>query len=171
MYRDVSMHASSTGNSVAPGPVEVTSGALRDSQRAVFSSAFRIGRATECEVCIQNDYVSRTHAKVTPETSGWQVTDLNSSNGIYWRGSKVESVLVTSSEVVRLGIDGPELSLHVQEGPKPGDSPLRTNNVDQSVSRYFRGPVDVEVVGEHTRYTRNAFAKIQTQQRQVQARQ
>jgi hypothetical protein len=164
------MHATAADGSFAPAPIEVISSAMSDHQRAVFSSAFRIGRATECEFCIQNSYVSRTHVKVTPEGAGWQVMDLNSSNGIYWRGTRVTSVFVTSSEIVRLGVEGPELSFQIQELPKP-ILPPRTDDLEQSVSRYFRGPVEGEVVGEHTRFVRSAFAKIQTEQKETHARQ
>src|SRR5215468_4260060 len=48
-----------------------------------FRTAFRIGRTEECEVCIQEEHVSRCHAEVKFEDGLWCVRDLNSSNGIY----------------------------------------------------------------------------------------
>ena len=104
---------------MVPGPVEVKLGLSPDAQAAVFTSAFRIGRAVECEVRIANEYVSRHHAEVTPQPDGWLVKDLNSSNGLYWYGNRVESVLVKASEIVRLGIEGPELWFYVQRLPMP----------------------------------------------------
>src|SRR3954469_8955872 len=89
----------------APGPIEVKLGLSPDAEAAVFSSSFRIGRAVECEIRIANDFVSRQHAEVTPQANGWLVKDLNSSNGLYWNGDRVESVLVKASEIVRLGIE------------------------------------------------------------------
>ena len=93
-------------NPVAPGPIEVKLGLAADAEAAVFSSAFRIGRAPECEVRVLDEYVSRVHAEVTPESAGWRVRDLNSSNGLYWGGNRVENLLVTSTEIVRLASRG-----------------------------------------------------------------
>jgi len=102
-----------------PGPIEVKLGLSPDAQAAVFSSPFRIGRAVECEIRISNEFVSRQHAEVTPQANGWLVKDLNSSNGIYWNGERVDSVLVRASEIVRLGVEGPELWFYVQRLPEP----------------------------------------------------
>jgi len=172
------MDASSLDISVSAQPIEVRFG---DGETKVFTSAFRIGRTATCEICIANGFVSRVHARVSPEGEGWRVTDLNSSNGIFWQGSRVESVFVASSEVVRLGVEGPELSFRVQEKPTPVARPLQavpdsTGNVQPGdmeayVKRYFREPAEGEAVGEHTRYIRMAFAQVQTQQKKVHSRQ
>ena len=170
------MPASSLDDSVAPGPIEVKFGLSNEGKTAVFSSMFRIGRATECEVCVPNEYVSRVHVEVTPESTGWRVKDLNSSNGLYWRSNRVESVFVTASEVVRLGVAGPELRFRVQ--PRPVDVvpepriPVVTAasgrsqpaNMEEYVQRYFRASVEGEQVGEHTQYVRRAFTQLQSQQ-------
>lgn len=111
------MPLTSAENSIAPGPIEVKLGLSPDAQGAVFSSAFFIGRAVECEMRIVNEYVSRRHAEVTPQADGWLIRDLNSSNGLYWYGNRVETVLVKVSEIVRLGIEGPELWFYVPSLP------------------------------------------------------
>lgn len=172
------MDASSLDISVFAGPIEVR---LSDAETRLFSSAFQIGRATECEVCIAHSYVSRIHAKVSPEGTGWLVTDLNSSNGLYWQGSRVESVFIASSEVVRLGVEGPELAFRVQERPTPvaapppargtGSANAQPGDMEAYVNRYFREPTEGEAVGEHTRYIRMAFAQVQTQQKKAHSRQ
>jgi membrane-bound lytic murein transglycosylase D len=106
-----------------PGPIEVRlSQSVEDGVRA-FTAAFRIGRDAGCAVCIRNEFVSRIHAEVVPEPGGWRIRDLNSSNGIYCRGLRVDTVLITSNEVVRLGVEGPELSFHVRQ-PAPPPPPL-----------------------------------------------
>jgi membrane-bound lytic murein transglycosylase D len=108
------MPLSSLESPAAPGPIEVKIGLSPDAEAAIFSSAFHIGRAVECEVRIANEFVSRRHAEVVPQPEGWLVKDLNSSNGLYWNGERVESVLVKASEIVRLGIEGPELWFYVR---------------------------------------------------------
>ena len=112
------MPLSSLESPAAPGPIEVKIGLSPDAEAATFSSAFHIGRAVECEVRIANEFVSRRHAEVMPQTDGWLVKDLNSSNGLYWNGERVESVLVKASEIVRLGIEGPELWFYVRPAPR-----------------------------------------------------
>lgn len=165
-----------------PGPIEVSGIDLPQSSPVTFSSVFRIGRDPACAVCIRNEYVSRNHAEISPERDGWRVRDLNSSNGIYWQGQRVDTVLVTSNETIRLGIAGPEVSFQVHRPPpppppkpvaaestrrEPPAAPPDGKDMEQYVQRYFRAPVEGEVVGEHTRYIRRAFAQIQTEQNQV----
>jgi hypothetical protein len=114
------MESESIENLVASGPIEVRLGSLPDAEARVFSSSFRIGRANTCEVQVPNEFVSRVHLKVTPDPRGWLISDLQSSNGLYCNGERVESLLVTSNQVIRLGIEGPELLLRVRpRQPEP----------------------------------------------------
>src|SRR5215469_15917666 len=94
-------------------PISVRVGSGREEQPRKFSEAFRIGRSAECELCIPDDFVSRIHAEVVPVDGGWRVRDLNSSNGLYWNGDRVDDVLIKSGETLRLGVKGPELSFTV----------------------------------------------------------
>jgi pSer/pThr/pTyr-binding forkhead associated (FHA) protein len=75
---------------------------------AVYSSAkdrFEIGRQTSCEVRLTDPSVSRVHATVKREPSGYAIYDENSSNGIEI-GTPPQRVLFAKLEpgsVVRLG--------------------------------------------------------------------
>lgn len=84
-----------------------------------FTSPFRIGRADDCEVCIKNEYVSRVHAEVVFENGRWWVHDLQSSNGIYLDGGRVERIPITRPLVLWLGIEGPQLSFEPESVPTP----------------------------------------------------
>jgi soluble lytic murein transglycosylase-like protein len=152
----------------------------------IFSRPFRIGRAEDCEVSIQNEYASRVHAEVFFDNGKWWVRDLNSSNGLYHDGQRVERVPITRSTVVRLGIEGPEISFEPQLAPEPyraptdplRDYPSRGNPsqgaipkttgsgtiLRQYVEHYFKSSTNAPA-GEHTMYVRRAFEKIQTQQK------
>lgn len=150
-----------------------------------FSVPFRIGRSADCEVCIQNAFVSRVHAEVVPENGGWRVCDLNSSNGLYQKGDRVDNILVISTDTLRLGEKGPEVSFRVvEEASQPGEEspgsevviPSRDENPEDEIvaryaERYFREPNIEEAIGEHTMYVRRAFAKVQNQQKEVQTKQ
>ncbi len=113
------MYTNPPATSLAPpGSIEVRLSQSAEDGARVFTAAFRIGRDAGCAVCVRNEFVSRIHAEVAPEAGGWRIKDLNSSNGIYWHGQRVDNVLIASSERVRLGVDGPELSFNVQQ-PSP----------------------------------------------------
>jgi peptidoglycan lytic transglycosylase D len=73
--------------------------------------------------------------------------------------------------VVRLGVEGPELSFSLQERPKPKPQPAPPGDMEAYVKRYFREPVEGEAVGEHTRSIRMAYAEVQTRQKKVHTRQ
>src|SRR3954452_8894949 len=74
-----------------------------------FDSSFRIGRSSECGVCIKNEYVSRFQAEVAFVKDRWIVRDLESSNGLFVHGEKVGEIAVSDFASFRLGIQGPEL--------------------------------------------------------------
>lgn len=130
-----------------------------------FEKSFRIGRGEECEVCVKNEYVSRCHAEVAFENGQWWVRDLNSSNGIFIDGQRVEHAPVQQATVVRLGISGPMITLEME--PPPQEEPLIGSEtmVARYVARYFGKPAGDETVGEHTRMVRQAFAQVQTKQK------
>ena len=132
-----------------------------------FSVPFRIGRADDCEVSINNDYVSRIHAKVFLENGVWCIRDLNSSNGLYLDGRRVEHALINGPTKVRLGIEGPEISLDPESGasekaiPDAGSGTVLRKYVDH----YFNDAANSAPAGEHTMYVRRAFAAVQKKQK------
>ena len=170
-----------------PGPIQVVLGDSAEGRPLEFAAAFRIGRGAGCEVRVSNEFVSRVHAEVAPTTDGWLIRDLNSSNGLYHQGLRVDHFLFVSQGVIRLGVEGPELSFRVLTVPEPeafapvtsGPDSMDKHNpsagddsiVARYAERYFRRPAPGEQVGEHTMYLRRAFAQVQTQQRTVHRRQ
>jgi membrane-bound lytic murein transglycosylase D len=162
-------------------PIKVSLCESADAQVFQFISAFRIGRAASCDVCIRSSYASRIHAEVTPESDGWRIRDLNSSNGLYLKGARIENALITSHEVVRLGVDGPALSFRIELQETRSNRVLHEGNVRASLEeealvaqyaeRYFRDAQDGEPVGEHTKLVRKAFADFQRDQKHAHTRQ
>ena len=57
--------------------------------RLRFQQSFRIGRAVECEVNINDSSVSRLHAEGQFKYGQWWITDLNSSNGLVVDGQQM----------------------------------------------------------------------------------
>ncbi|MEJ7609198.1 MAG: FHA domain-containing protein [Bryobacteraceae bacterium] len=139
-------------------PLRVTTGSTRtDKQERRFSDNFRIGRAEDCDLRVENEYVSRYQAEVVFENGTWLVRDLGSSNGIYFNGKRVLEAVVNQQLTFRLGIEGPEVHLQVEakKVEPAGDYALR----------YFEEDKPGEAVGEHTRIIRRAFREVQTKQK------
>lgn len=136
---------------------EAAPGARQDFQ---FNRTFRIGRVEECDVCIKNDYVSRSHVEVGFENGQWRFRDLGSSNGVFINGQRAESGLINPSTVIRLGIGGPEVTLKA-DPPKPPPKP--DADVDHYMEHYF-GKSD-QPAGDRTIMIRQAFSKVQKKQR------
>jgi membrane-bound lytic murein transglycosylase D len=161
-------------------PIRVSFSGAPDGQALHFTTAFR-GRSAECEVWVRNDYVSRVHAEVTPENGGWRIQDLGSSNGLYLNGQRIESLLIDSTTVIRLGAEGPEILFDLQpevipslpEHPEPTIEPSSGEDaiVAHYMDRYFREPGEGEAVGEHTMFVRRAFAQVKTNLKEAQVRQ
>ncbi|NIU00747.1 MAG: FHA domain-containing protein, partial [Aliifodinibius sp.] len=51
-------------------------------------------RGTSCEFRIENDLISRRHAKVYFEDGSWWICDHNSTNGIYLEDQQVHEVKI-----------------------------------------------------------------------------
>ena len=71
-----------------------------------FNKPFKIGRLKDCEVSIDNSFVSRVHAEVAFEDGHWSVRDLASANGLFVRGERVSTAPIDGLTVVRLGDRG-----------------------------------------------------------------
>jgi len=136
------------------------------SQVLEFSRSFRIGRTSDCELCVPDEHVSRTHAEVRLENGSWWVRDLNSSNGIYAGEQRLESAPINGAMTVKLGIYGPELVFEVVQ-PAPPQPPARDDEavIARYVEHYFGKDAADRPAGEHTMFVRQAFAKVQTRQK------
>ncbi len=63
-----------------------------------------IGRDASCGVAITDDSVSRLHAQITRQPTGYFLVDLESSNGVYLDGTQVTApTSVKHGDVLRLG--------------------------------------------------------------------
>lgn len=70
-----------------------------------------IGRGKDCDLVIPKEYtsVSRHHAEIRPTANGWEVYDLNSSNGVYVQGEKLTNVCRSLQNGDRLYLGQPHL--------------------------------------------------------------
>jgi hypothetical protein len=129
-------------------------------QTLSFTKPFRIGRLDDCEVCIDNEYVGRTHAEMAFENGQWWLRDLQSRNGIYLDDKRVERVRVTGPVTVKLGKFGPELSLRVEQPVEERSAP-GGDSMARYVEHYFGQDPSGPPAGERTILVRRAFAQVQ----------
>ena len=141
-----------------------------------FRKPFRIGRSEECEVCFKNDYISRVHAEVLFDAGQWWIRDLHSSNGIFAGMQRVDLAPVGDAVIVRLGIEGPAVSLRVvpePAAPPPAPKPVPATSPDAMAhvaQRYFGELAPGQTVGEHTSMVRQVFQQVQARQRRKYGR-
>jgi membrane-bound lytic murein transglycosylase D len=134
-----------------------------------FTSSFHIGRERGCDVEVADTQVSRRHAEVSLVKGTWIIRDLQSSNGLFVNGRRVESAPIGRGVEATLGADGPTLTIEPEEfAPAASDS--RETHDDESLDsyaeRYFASDDDEdESVGGRTLMIRKAFQKVQQRQR------
>ena len=102
-----------------PGPgsklrLTFTSGTREGSSIELAGSVFRIGRAQECAVWTPSDaMVSAQHAKVVRLPTGYVLIDLESANGTFLNGRRIQRATLADGDVVGLGAGGPQIRIQV----------------------------------------------------------
>ena len=77
-------------------------------------SVFRMGRAQECAVWTPSDtMVSAQHAKVVRLPTGYVLIDLESTNGTFLNGRRIQRATLADGDVVGLGAGGPQVRVEV----------------------------------------------------------
>lgn len=62
-----------------------------------------IGRSKDSHVSLKEAKVSRQHAVIRKEKNDWLVVDLQSSNGVFVNGARVEKVKLASGDHIQIG--------------------------------------------------------------------
>ncbi len=167
----------------APPPIKVRiESGTADKSEYLFTQPFRCGRDKSCEVRFADTAVSRFHAEFWFSDDRWWILDLQSANGSYLDGRRVERARIATLARVQLGDKGPVLLLTV-ENVSMAESVSMTENgsmveavkkdeKDQTApvslehyqEHYFKNTGEGNA-GEHTMMIRQAFKKVQKRQR------
>ncbi|HVR21658.1 MAG TPA: GGDEF domain-containing protein [Polyangiaceae bacterium] len=63
----------------------------------------RVGRSQECELWLSDDGISRKHALIRPDPTGYVVEDTESANGTFVAGQRVESAILRDGDLIQFG--------------------------------------------------------------------
>lgn len=87
-----------------PRSLVVTEGSLQGTSIVLGQAPILIGRAPECTIVIEDDYVSARHARFSLQEDRWVLEDLGSTNGTFLGRTKVEAPTpVEPGTPVRIG--------------------------------------------------------------------
>ena len=89
-----------TAATQSPSPAAVrlviTEGAREGMEMPLGGGPITIGRSSESNVVIRDDYTSTNHARLDLRADGWLLTDLESTNGTFVNGQKVSAPLIVA---------------------------------------------------------------------------
>jgi len=77
-------------------------------QLPLLGDLYRIGRAEDAEIRCSAAAVSKTHARLERRGGRWLLCDQRSTNGLWWRGRRVQELLLLDGDRVELAPPGGE---------------------------------------------------------------
>ncbi len=87
-----------------PRVLVVTQGNQTGQSAALADGVILIGRGADCQIILDDDYVSTRHARVVSGENGVYLEDLGSTNGSYVNGQRITApTTITMSDTVRIG--------------------------------------------------------------------
>jgi len=94
--------------------LEFQSGPLAGTRFPILPGVTRIGRAADNDIVIAGEgssTVSLHHCEIHQNGEGFELRDLNSTNGTWVNGSAIAAAAISPTAAIRLGIRGPEFQL------------------------------------------------------------
>jgi pSer/pThr/pTyr-binding forkhead associated (FHA) protein len=92
-------------NKGSPRILAITNGPQTGTSADVTSGLVLIGRSADCQIILDDDYVSTRHARVVAaDGGGFYVEDLGSTNGSYVNGQRITApTTITLADSLRIG--------------------------------------------------------------------
>lgn len=90
--------------SSGPTHLAVTEGNLQGVSLPLTSQPVTLGRAPNSTLVLEDDFSSGRHARIFQDQDHWLLEDLNSTNGTYLNGNKINGVKsLSSGDRIRIG--------------------------------------------------------------------
>ena len=87
-----------------PRVLVITQGSQTGQSAALADGVIMIGRGADCQIILDDDYVSTRHARVVSGENGVYVEDMGSTNGSYVNGQRITApTTITLSDTLRIG--------------------------------------------------------------------
>ncbi|MDZ7266446.1 MAG: FHA domain-containing protein [candidate division KSB1 bacterium] len=142
--------------------VRLEKGELRHG-RERWTTGLTLGRSAACEISFVNPEVSLRHAQINFEAGRWWLSDLNSTNGTFLNGRRIDRAALPAHAEVELGRNGPRLHLELEPLGAAGEQPpAAPPSLTQIGRRYFTLSLPGKI-GEHTLLIRQAFQRVRRQ--------
>jgi pSer/pThr/pTyr-binding forkhead associated (FHA) protein len=115
-------------NGISPlgrgGPYLTVSVNYREVSRRPITGPITIGRASDCDLALEDPMASRKHCHIEPavEGDGWAVSDLESRNGTLVNGKTIdERRALTSGDIITIGKTHITFHASGYQPPRPSD--------------------------------------------------
>lgn len=131
-----------------------------------FTQRFNIGRAPDNDVVIDDPSVSERHVEVWFEDGQWWVRDLGSTNGTIVGGRPIKRSPVSNSLKIRLGHDGPSLTLSREGADYHARRTLAEAPRESEIVERYLGDEEPGDMSRRTQHVRRALRKEQERRSQ-----
>jgi Inner membrane component of T3SS, cytoplasmic domain len=87
-----------------PRVLSITEGGQAGLSAELAGGVVMIGRGADCQLILDDDYVSTRHARVATSENGVYIEDLGSTNGTYLNGQRITApTTISLDDTIRIG--------------------------------------------------------------------